>query len=233
MFVTALNDVYNVDTSFASTLAKQGLTAVPHVLATSLDLHDLLKHDAIEHDASLVHADASTGDALTPQPALLEALLADAEGDYITITSIARTRRRREEESVKIGNPPLSAFLSTLAHGESALLLQVLGQFGPSGAGEYAVPKAAARQWLLEERLPDGFKKPQNAITLGRTGILSAQILAAKKLGGIFGDEPEPASTPAAVKPGAKVDAMPDADDDSRATPVASMASSRKVCHKK
>lgn len=187
MFKSTLSEVYNVDPSFAETLAQQGLSTVPHISANALDLGDLRKHNAIEHDASLVHADFSTGDNSTPQPALLEALLADAEGEFITISSIARTRRRRETESQKAGNPALSVFLSTLAHGEAALLLQVLGQFGPSGAGEYAVSKAAARQWLLEERLPDGFQRPKTPISLFTTTTLSAKILAAKTAEGLFG----------------------------------------------
>jgi Peroxidase, family 2 len=188
MFVSALTEVYNVENSFANTLATQGIQSVPHAEAgpNALNLANLDKHDAIEHDASLTRHDAIQGDNHSVQPKLVEALLADASGQYLTVESLAKTRTRREAESRQVGSPALDAKHSTLAYGESALLLQVLGHLGGKGDGsEYLVPKSAARQWLLEERLPDGWKKPPYQITLASTTLLSGKIVAAKAVNAV------------------------------------------------
>jgi hypothetical protein len=186
MFVSALTDVYNVDPSFAERLAKQGLDGVPHAEAgpSALNLADLDKHNAIEHDASLTRLDDKQGDNHSVQPKLVAALLADSSTPFLTIESLAKSRARREKESQASGSPSLSVFLSTLAHGEAALLLQVLGHLGPGKEGEYLVPKAAAQTWLQDEQLPAGWKRPPYVISLTSTLGLSAKVVAAKDFGG-------------------------------------------------
>jgi hypothetical protein len=189
MFQQALTEVYNVDPSFATTLASQGIQGVPHVEAgpNALNLDDLNKHDAIEHDASLTRLDAIQGDNHNVQPKLVDALLADATGEFLTVQSLAKSRGRREAESKAAGSPALSAKASTLAYGEAALLLQVLGHLGTAkkDGSEFLVPKAAAKRWLLEEQLPLDWKKPPYVISLASTTGLSAKVLAAKALEGV------------------------------------------------
>jgi hypothetical protein len=186
MFVSALSEVYNVDPSFAQTLANQGLSSVPHAETgpNSLNLADLNKHNAIEHDASLTRLDDREGDNHSVQPKLVAALLADSSTPFLTVESLAKSRARREKESQAGGSPSLSVKLSTLAHGEAALLLQVLGHLGPGKEGEYLVPKQAAQTWLQDEQLPAGWKKPPYVIGLLSTGTLSAKVVAAKDFGG-------------------------------------------------
>lgn len=82
------------------------------------------------------------------------------------------------------------------------------------------MPKAAARQWLLEERLPEGFQKPKTPISLSSTGVLSAKILAAKGLGGLFGSDVSGSSSPPVVKP---MEAMPVAPKPMAPMPMAPM----------
>jgi hypothetical protein len=189
MFQQALSEVYNVDPSFATTLASQALQSLPHAEAgpNALHLADLNKHDVIEHDASLTRLDAIQGDNHDVQPKLVDALLADATGDFLTIQSLAKSRTRREAESKQAGSPALSAKASTLAYGESALLLQVLGHLGTAktDGSEYLVPKPAARAWLLDEKLPAGWKRPPYVISLSSTTTLSARVLAAKAIDGV------------------------------------------------
>jgi hypothetical protein len=189
MFTQALSEVYNVDASFATSLATDALSSVPHTAANALDLSDLNKHDVIEHDASLTRNDAIQGDNHSVQPALVQALLADAAGTgsdgVLTITSLSKTRARREQESRKVGSPALSMKMSALAYGESALLLQVLGHLGKAAGAEYAVPKAAAQRWLLDEQLPEGWVKPPQVISGTSTTTLAGKVLVAKAATGV------------------------------------------------
>jgi hypothetical protein len=184
MFTQALSEVYNIEAAFATSLATDALSAVPHSAPNALDLSDLNKHDVIEHDASLTRNDAIQGDNYSVQPNLVQALLADAAGTgsdgVLTITSLSKSRVRREAESKKAGSPALSSKMATLAYGESALLLQVLGHLGKAAGAEHAVPKAAAQRWLLEEQLPEGWTKPQQVISKTSTGTLAAKVLAAR-----------------------------------------------------
>jgi len=188
MFTQALSEVYNVDPAFAKSLASDALSAVPHTAADAIDLSDLNKHDIIEHDASLTRNDAIQGDNFSVQPGLVQALLGDAAGtgsdDVLTITSLSKTRARREQESKKAGSPALSTKMSTLAYGESALLLQVLGHLGKAAGAEHAVPKSAAKRWLLDEQLPEGWVKPKQVISGSSTTTLAGKVLAAKALNG-------------------------------------------------
>jgi hypothetical protein len=185
MFTTAIENVYNLD-SFMGYLF--GHTAIPAVANNSLttqtlDLDHLNLHDAIEHDASLSRNDASQGDNHSLQPKLLEALLADADGDFLTVESLAKSRVRREKESLAAGSPVLSMKSSTFGYGEAALILQALGI--PDAAGNFKVPKASIRKWIGEEKLPDGYVKPVKSISFSSTSSLSSTIQAlAKKIKG-------------------------------------------------
>jgi len=186
MMANAVVNIYNVDPSFAKSLASQGFSGVAAKGASYITLADLSKHDVIEHDASLVRKDAREGDNHSVQPALLEALIADAgTADSLSLSSLAKTRARREAESKAGGSPALSAQATTLAYGEAALLLQTLGHLGaPAGGAGYAAPKTAVREWMGQEKLPTGWTKPPKAITSSSTTLLAGEVMAlAKTLG--------------------------------------------------
>jgi hypothetical protein len=184
MLASAVVSLYNIDPSFANTLASQGVQGVAAKGAASISLADLNKHDVAEHDASLVRNDIVQGDNHSVQPALLAALLADAAGGPLSISSLAKSRARREAESKKAGSPALSAKASTLAYGEAALLLQALGSPPAGSSASYSAPVKWVEEWMGQEKLPTGYVKPAKAITSSGTTLLAAEILAlAKTLG--------------------------------------------------
>ncbi|QDS71936.1 hypothetical protein FKW77_000740 [Venturia effusa] len=173
MFTTAITNTYNIDSIFGYLLGHGGVPAVS-ITATSINLEDLNQHDAIEHDASLTRDDARSGDNHSIRPELLQALLDDAEGDFLTTASVAKSRTRREQDSLSKGNPKLGLKQKTLAYGEAALLLQALGK--QENGANWKVQKADAKAWFGEERLPEGYIKPAKAISLTDAGTLSVML---------------------------------------------------------
>jgi hypothetical protein len=141
-------------------------------------LSNLALHNAIEHDGSLTRNDLAQGDNNSMQPTLLQKLLDDADGDSLTSDSLAKSRVRREEESLDYGSGiPLPVQAQTLAFAEASLLLQTIGT-PINGGQDYAVKKSDLQVWISEERLPDGWKPPALPITLAGTTLLSTRILA-------------------------------------------------------
>ncbi|KAF2398698.1 Cloroperoxidase [Trichodelitschia bisporula] len=176
-FSTAIQSVYNIDPTLASTLSA-GVSQVAPPGASAIDLADLNTHDKIEHDASLTRLDFAQGDNHNVQPKLVDALIADAANGSITIESLGRSRARREAESKAAGQKALGVQATTLAYGEAALLLLAMGKEGASGV--VAAAPADVRAWVGEERLPEGYTRPVKAIT--SSGLLgtAGRILAAK-----------------------------------------------------
>jgi hypothetical protein len=143
--------------------------------ATSIDLDELDKHGAIEHDASLTRKDFSEGDNHSLQPDLIDALLNDAQGDSLTVESLATSRVRRDQESQRNGAQALTAASEQFAYGEAALLLQAMGA-NDTTTGRFKAPKSAVKTWLLNERLPDGYVAPVTPIGFYTTSTLAANI---------------------------------------------------------
>lgn len=176
MLSNAIENTYGVDTTFGWLLAHGAIPAVGANAFTSdsINLDDLNLHDAIEHDASLTREDAKSGDNHSLQPQLLQAMLDDVQGDYLTTESLARTRARREKESLLKGSPKLGFKAYTLAYGESSLMLQTLGK--QVNGTNWQIKKADVNTWFGEERLPDGFVKPAKLVTLSAVGTLGNAI---------------------------------------------------------
>jgi hypothetical protein len=176
MLSTAIENTYNIDSIFGYILGHGAIPAVgaSAFTSTTINLEDLNLHDAIEHDASLTREDAKSGDNHSLQPALLQAMLDDSQGDFLTTESIARTRARREKDSLLKGSLKLGFKPYTLAYGEAALLLQALGK--NENGTDWKVKKADAKVWFGEEKLPEGYVKPAKAITLSDSGTLSNAI---------------------------------------------------------
>jgi hypothetical protein len=133
--------------------AKALTTSLPPLLRKdgTFDLVDTRRHNVIEHDSSFTRLDFhQTGDAYTFQPAMLDALLADAHGGPVTLRTLARTFIRRDKESRAAGAPKLPLklwFVRTLQAVGS--LNTALGTVG--GNMEREVVEAIFR----EERFPD------------------------------------------------------------------------------
>jgi len=183
MLTSGIQNIYNVDSFLGYTLGHLSIPLVENntLTATTLDLDHLNLHDAIEHDASLSRNDFSQGDNHSLQPELLEALLNDAEGDSLTAESLAKSRARREKESVAKGAPPLGTKASSLAYGESALLLQAFGVPSNDAVGKLKASKAAVKTWFRDEKLPAGYVKPANPISFTSTSSLSNSIQSLAK----------------------------------------------------
>lgn len=77
----------------------------------TFDLVDTRKHNVVEHDASFTRLDFHEGDNYTFQPYMLQAMLDDADGQTVTLRSLARTFIRRRKESKAAGAPSLSISL--------------------------------------------------------------------------------------------------------------------------
>lgn len=167
-------NTYNIDVTFSYFLGHGGVPAVSSITTESIDLEALNQHDAIEHDASLTRDDAKSGDNHSLQPALLQALLDDAQGEFLTTESVARSRARREKDSLSKGSLKLGLKQNTLAYGEAALLLQALGK--QEDGTNWKVKKTDAKAWFGEEKLPEGYVKPMKAISLSDASTLSSAL---------------------------------------------------------
>ena len=111
-FLNALRAVYNLSLPLAILLTsggfflcgRNGYPSVPFL--GTIDLHDLARHGRIEHDGSLAHADAERHAVFAPtvpDHAMLEDVLAEARGGYLTMDELVRVRRRKDAVLVEEG----------------------------------------------------------------------------------------------------------------------------------
>ena len=123
-----------------------------------ISLADLARHNYIEHDASLAHKNIQFGAKYAPcevDDIFLEALCSDAKtsgegGLRMNAQDVARARIRREHES-----PVLDPVHTEIARGEMAITLGVFG--GKNGSND-GVPIGWLKEWIKDERLPQGWK---------------------------------------------------------------------------
>lgn len=141
-----------------------------------LDLHDLAKHNRIEHDGSLAHADALPGHKYAPfhvdKDRLQQLLDASSDGEHLTFNDLVSQRAARDAALTK----PLDAIHQIITRGEVALTCEVLGD------EEGRVPKEFIRQWYGEERLPDGWMKPESPVGLIGTTKVSKKVANVAKI---------------------------------------------------
>jgi len=129
-----------------------------------MDLRDLARHNRLEHDASLAHADTAPGDDYAPTEPDADLLakfcqeVRGGEGGSLEVEDAARSRVRREGEC-----KPLDGIHAAVARGEMGLVLSV---FGVKEGERLGVPVKWLREWMLDERLPAGWKPSHT------TGIL-------------------------------------------------------------
>jgi len=79
---------------------------------------------------------------------------------------------------------PLDKLHAEIARGECALTVKVLGSDGVSdkleqsdeAGSELRVSKAFIDQWFVQERLPDGWRKPSQTIGLFRVTMKSREV---------------------------------------------------------
>lgn len=128
-----------------------------------IDLGDLARHNYIEHDASLTHANAIPDGLYAPisvDKHLLQNLLdVSKDRDMLLFDDLVTVRAARDATLSR----PLSVFHRWISRGVVALTVQIFGD------DEGNIPKQFIREWFGEQRLPNGWFKPQTAIGLCNT----------------------------------------------------------------
>lgn len=176
--VRALVEVYNFSVPLAVVLSLVGVVLCGNWW--SLDLHQLAKHGLIEHNGSLVHDDARPHENYAPttvDPVLVAQLLAVTPAPGLSMRDFAKARALRDSSIPT----PLDKIHAEIARGEAALTIQTFGLGRVDVQGniddmEGAVSKEFLEQWLGQERLPDGWHKPQASIGLVGTASRSRRI---------------------------------------------------------
>ncbi|EIW82546.1 hypothetical protein CONPUDRAFT_81461 [Coniophora puteana RWD-64-598 SS2] len=152
--IKALREGYNLTLPLASFLAVAACMLLGQF--RSISLYDLSRHNLIEHDASVVHADATPGSEYAPTQVMrslvtrLIRTIGHERTDRMTLDDIANIRVNREAET-----HVLDKMHAEIARGELTIALGVLG--GKS-AYEDGADIGAFREWLVEERFPEGWR---------------------------------------------------------------------------
>lgn len=141
----------------------------------TFDLIDTRRHNVIEHDSSFTRLDFHQGDNYTFQPAMLQAMIDDADGGPVTLRSLAKTFIRRNKESRAAGAPPLPLGLWFIR------LFQAVGVMNTAQTGG-VLTKELLEAVFAEERFPDVIldnPKPRTVFTLlgNALGMLRYVIL--------------------------------------------------------
>ncbi|TYZ62086.1 hypothetical protein PybrP1_006406 [[Pythium] brassicae (nom. inval.)] len=169
----ALVSVYNLGPELAAALANQ----VP-VYPFNLDV--LGTHNFVEHDASLVHSDAYfSREPNEVNVTLVADFLAYANAEKrIGIPEAGKARKNRVVTCLK--ENPQCDFGPTQARGaflEAAALVGVMG----GCRNNDTVSVAHARSFLLHERIPADYEKPESPFTIADLGTYSSRIAAFAK----------------------------------------------------
>jgi hypothetical protein len=164
--VRGLMTCYGLSTPCAMFLSFAGFLWVGK-LGRTISLYEIGKHNAIEHDASLVHHDTPEGEIYAPigiDQSLVDAVVSDVKPSLAEIEKspdptakflmnhedVARARIRRELECRPVDNVH-----AEVARGEMAI---ILGVWEVKTKDKVGIPVDYIKQWLSEERLPDGWK---------------------------------------------------------------------------
>ena len=171
-------EVYNFSVPLAVVLSLVGVILCGN--CWSLDLHQLAKHGLIEHNGSLVHDDALPHEDYAPttvDPTLVAQLLSVTPASGLSMHDFAKARALRDSSIPS----PLDRIHAEITRGEAALTIQTFGSGcvdvrGSLNGVEDTVSKVYLEQWLGQERLPDGWHRPQSAIGLVGTASQSRRI---------------------------------------------------------
>ncbi|GLD95587.1 hypothetical protein PINS_up004264 [Pythium insidiosum] len=139
-------------------LAQLQISSLPAVVSLS----DLSRHNFIEHDVSLVHADVAFGqDPATVDGNLANDLLGRANGGRLGVNEVGAALRFRLDMCMR--KPTGCSFgqnQQTITFREAASFLRLFG-----GNGNEAIDAAFAHSFLVEERIPAGWNRPQRTVT--------------------------------------------------------------------
>lgn len=177
--VRCMNEVYNLSYPLGILLTMGGMLLCGKwwQLPWRFNLHELARHNRIEHDASLTHADAGPDSPFAPvhpDHMLLNRLLHITERDSFTIDDFAKARIQRAIDDQR----PLDTLHRLIAHGESSLTMCIFGMTpektqDATSVYEKVVPRSFISQWFGEDRLPIGWRKPEEPVGFFETNRVS------------------------------------------------------------
>ncbi|RLN93045.1 hypothetical protein BBJ28_00005478 [Nothophytophthora sp. Chile5] len=160
---------YSLDATVAATL----LALVPDTF--SLDY--LARHNEVEHDASLVHDDEYFGGdpACVDTKLAAELLVRGLKTGKLGVTEMAAARKDRLADSVATNpNVTFGSTQQTLAYTEASILL-----LGFGAKTNESVSLGVARSFLVDEKIPSGWKPASTVITVAEVRATVANIIAA------------------------------------------------------
>jgi hypothetical protein len=201
-FESALTSSLNLFPSFANALTANafnllGFTDQRNPRTTSTINLETLNNFAAgnEHDASLsrldrkesiaqsksgelVLTDAGTPkDTLVPNEGLIQHLLSDVDGPFVSTRSLGLSRLRRDTDSLAAGSPPLREGDAVAAVREAGLIIQFLGEGGDpqdsdsTGQSDAEIwdqrlaKKDKIAEWFTRERFPREWERTGHQVT--------------------------------------------------------------------
>ena len=192
--------MYNLSRGFAALIAGTAVLLCGNAEARTLDLGALARHGRLEHDYSLAHTDVAFSSsaqqkgepvrAYAPTEvdyAKLQCLLDVSKEEYLTARDLAQAQINLKSQSNWNGgggsdaHEPLSWPHFSMVTGETCLLMDVFGREvhirGSDGVVRLTtvVDKSVLRTWMGEERLPDGYVRPREKISLKKFRDESAE----------------------------------------------------------
>jgi hypothetical protein len=132
------------------------------------DLIDMRRHNVIEHDASFTRLDFRQGDNYTFQRDMFDAMLADAHGGPVTVRSLARTYKRRNQESREAGAERLGIKLSCVNLVQTVSLLNTAKTGGE-------LSRELINEFYVEEKVPEVVLRNEEKRTLA--GLLGKTVM--------------------------------------------------------
>jgi hypothetical protein len=163
----ALTQVYHSSLALNTALFA-GSVPLSHMNLFNMDLAQLGLHNGIEHDASLAHADANGAEfaPTVPDTARIDDFLAQNPGG-ITVEILAKRRVELE------GATPLDSTHDTIARGESALTLLVMGD---TGGQDGTVSIDRFRTWFGGEQLPADYQVPTAEVGVSQVNSVGTKV---------------------------------------------------------
>ena len=186
VIIDAFSKFFGFTRSFVRLMATGAiLLGVGDPLAGTIDLVQLRAHNKIEHDASLVRDDFALGSNYLVNATLVDQLVATSQDKATISMRDVGLYRRARYGFCKSTNPTFRFGIKQegLSFGEASFFLLPFANVSGRGSGSGPrVPIAVARQFLQEERYPDGFSPARRRIGLQKVGPTA---LALKAIAGI------------------------------------------------
>ncbi|KAM7217632.1 putative sterigmatocystin biosynthesis peroxidase stcC [Rhypophila decipiens] len=140
----------------------------------TFNLPDMRRHNVVERDVSFTRFDFRHGDNYTFQPSLFEKMVADTAGGPTTVSTLAKTYRRRTNEEKEDGAEGLGFRLYFVS------LVQTVSFLHSADLKGHEMSEELLRQFFEEERFPDAVIR--NEKIRGLFGLVGMSLDLALKL---------------------------------------------------